>query len=750
MKEIKISKFNDITGTKQEIISLEQMIEEMINPIEEFDNKIEIIKHFKNKKDDKKVEELKKKLHHYVVMGTHNGPRGSKNFNIDSYTYILPIDIDFKDDNKFDINVVFNKLKAIPSIFFIIVSPSGKGIKALFKMKDGLYDQKFHYRICKEIIYPQIQSHIKVQLDDRQAQYTQPFNYTTSDKYYLNWDAIPYHLPIELKDKEEVKPLLDENKDKNFQYIPDSMFEHYSPAVLSACQVATNKKDYYEKYKKLYQGDGITLSSYVDFENWLMKLNFEYVANFVREDMEDEIENNTIEVTEEVENTFKQKPLPRFSNFIYDNIPKILSNLTDKFDDEESKDVILLSQLTTFSSIFPEVTIQYARNTLHTNLFTLIIGKAGIGKGIIKYAVSSLDQIKKIEDISNKMLIEKYEENKKYNRQHKREKEFEEKDETPPVLKKSVIAADTSFSSLFKQVYDNDGVGLMWASEIDEMTKNKKTDWGEYSILIRKAFQNEAYPMQRDGRDLMIQKPRVGLLATGTPNQLDNYFDNKTDGYFSRHIFYSISKKFEIMPVDDLFNEFNYDNFIADTYAIDVLDIYHYFKDKNIQIKLPDNCKLKWRDFLLQLEKSILLYDDEMSGVLVRFGTSGIKIIMILTILRAFEKAMSNPLNLSIGNGILNVNEIDVDIVIDMILNTLQKHTYAIYKSINDGEEENIIDTYTDVDLFDELNDEFSRVDVMNLVKNKMGKKERTGDIIIRKLKDKNKIKSEGKKYIKI
>jgi len=538
--------------------------------------------------------------------------------------------------------------------------------------------------------------------------------------------------------------------------IPDSVFEHYNDEILSNAQFGDEKfrREIYDRYKKSYLQGGMSkqlesFESFNDYINTKTYKNASPLLSYEVIDVNDEIENNTVEVTEvDYDETIVKKPMPRFSNFIYENLPSILKNITDKFDDPMDKDIILFSQITTLSSLFPDVSMLYAKNTINPNIQSIIIGKSGIGKGIIKQCKNSFSKIEEDEDRIEQQLLKTQEVNKQYNKQNSKKPNFTPKDETIPDYKKSILSADSSFASMYIKAKRNNGTGLLFAGELDSMTKNSGNDWGDWSVLLRAAHPNEEYRMERVGRDEKIKKVKIALLASGTPDQLPKYFPNKSDGTLARHLFYYADKPFDILPQNELFPDFDYDEYFIDTYSIDVDAMYNYYKGKEIRISMPKHLGEKYRDTLVKMKDILLLLDDKLSSTLVRLGASGMKICMLLTIMRKYDEVLNSSLNFMPTK--LEIQELELDMVIDMLMNTLVKHTHIIYNAIPDEEKPfGEVKTYNEVDLLEELNEKFTRGEMIYLVENKLGKKISTADRIIKKLKEKKLIIPDGKFYIK-
>ena len=60
-----------------------------------------------------------------------------------------------------------------------------------------------------------------------------------------------------------------------------------------------------------------------------------------------------------------------------------------------------------------------------------------------------------------------------------------------PPMRMLIIPANSSASSLLKILGDNDGIGLLFESEGDTLSQTLKSDYGNYSDVLRKALRGQ-------------------------------------------------------------------------------------------------------------------------------------------------------------------------------------------------------------------------------------------------------------------
>jgi len=195
---------------------------------------------------------------------------------------------------------------------------------------------------------------------------------------------------------------------------------------------------------------------------------------------------------------------------IYADLPPFMNSVLDLFPDQREKDIVLLSLLAVFSGTFSKIIGTYNRKQYSLNIFLALIAPAGAGKSAAQWARKLAQDIHKVYLDMGKSLF---------------------------------IPADTSFAAILTSLHRNDGKGILYASEIDTLAQNLKKEWGDISPLLRHAFEHEVYENMRRGDNipaLILDRPSMSVLLTGTPNQLPKLIPNIEDGLFSRFCLYTI------------------------------------------------------------------------------------------------------------------------------------------------------------------------------------------------------------------
>ena len=204
---------------------------------------------------------------------------------------------------------------------------------------------------------------------------------------------------------------------------------------------------------------------------------------------------------------------------VYENLPKLLQDSCNIFNDKREKDVFLTGTLAVLGGCYHNV---YAYNTVDKkgftpNLFAFIVAPPASGKGALNYSKKIAETIDR-EHVAWKIL-----------------------EKRPVAL--FIIPANISSAGLIQVLDENDGAGVIIESEIDTLANATKQEWGNYSDILRKSFENEAVSLYRKtGKELArIDNCKLSLAISGTPNQFKNVMQSVENGLFSRGCYYVFS-----------------------------------------------------------------------------------------------------------------------------------------------------------------------------------------------------------------
>ncbi|MBL7735947.1 MAG: DUF3987 domain-containing protein [Chitinophagaceae bacterium] len=232
------------------------------------------------------------------------------------------------------------------------------------------------------------------------------------------------------------------------------------------------------------------------------------------------VSNGTIPPIDETKSIMESEPedsLNYIPQSVYDNLPLILKDSCNLFNDRRERDIFLLGALSVFSGCFHNL---YAYNdvdkkSVGVNLLLFIVAPPASGKGALKFAKRMAADVKNTFEDNNRELGSKN-------------------------AAKLIIPANISSAGLIQILEKNNGAGIIIESEIDTLANANKQDWGNYSDILRNAFENESVSLYRktDKEHAEIDNLKVSLAISGTPSQFKTLINSTENGLFSRGYYY--------------------------------------------------------------------------------------------------------------------------------------------------------------------------------------------------------------------
>jgi len=429
----------------------------------------------------------------------------------------------------------------------------------------------------------------------------------------------------------------------------------------------------------------------------------------------EEIETVEDEVDEEIErNDLRNTPI--IPTKVYDDLPEFLKNLTYIFDSSRDKDLILLSLLTILGPCFKTVSTTYFRKKQFLNFYTFIGARSGLGKGIMS---SSKKILNKTEDTFYENYIKSYDE---YILLDDKEKKHIE----PPILKSLLIAGDSSKASVNEDLINNEGVGIVFENEADILTSNneggKQGGWGDFSVVLRNAFQNEDINIGRVSKKRRIKSPNISVCISGTIDQPKNMIGKKgaENGLLSRFIYYLFDMESKwISPFKD-YDLKGMKNFeLASLQLKNMID--DYISDY-WNVKLTDKQISEFDSIFSREMNDIVDYNSNSYDAIVkRHGLVAVRIMGILSCLRRYENNIFNikkreNINIMEDN-IIFVDDIDFYNSIE-IVKILIKHSELLFNNIAGTDD--VVMNYNNLktDFLDLLPKEFNLKSIDSVNKN--------------------------------
>jgi hypothetical protein len=233
----------------------------------------------------------------------------------------------------------------------------------------------------------------------------------------------------------------------------------------------------------------------------------------------------------------------RFGPKLYSKSPKILQELTALAKQSEEKEVVYFTAIILLGTLFPNRCFKYFNNLYYPTLYGYILGEAASFKGKAKLLRQALKPYQQKIDEVYKESADKRLADIAYNKANKENQR--------PVTKLADLNlffdGNTSSAAMLKAMQDSPLL-VMFETEGDTITKTWKTDWGNYSDILRKTFEHEPlYSLKKNGQEdnlmrIRIDKPKLSVLVSSTEQQMRKVLsaDETENGLMSRFLFYIV------------------------------------------------------------------------------------------------------------------------------------------------------------------------------------------------------------------
>lgn len=323
--------------------------------------------------------------------------------------------------------------------------------------------------------------------------------------------------------------------------------------------------------------------------------------------------------------------LPFFPNEVYSSLPPFLKNVVNNAISPSDRDMLLIGAISVLSSTLSMVSGVYDERIVYPNLYLFVSADAGMGKGALTLCRELVAPINAELRALSKQQMANSDEDK----------------DTP--MRTLIIPANSSASAFIKTLADNDGVGLMFETEGDTLSQTLKSDYGNYSDTLRKAYHHESVSMcRRKNREFFeVDCPKLSVVLAGTPGQVRNLIPDSENGLFSRFMFFNVKFEKGIRDVfavtDSRQSKTEMFRQLGELYKELLGKIYR--EASAYEVSIP---QLLHGHFMEQYNK---LNDEcceaicnRMQGVVRRNGLMAFRIMMILTIVRHLTDDHYNPM----------------------------------------------------------------------------------------------------------
>lgn len=375
--------------------------------------------------------------------------------------------------------------------------------------------------------------------------------------------------------------------------------------------------------------------------------------------------------------------LPAFPECVFEQLPPFLCEVVGNSISEDDRDTILIGAIVCLSVCFHNVCGVYDERIVYPNLYLFVVADAGMGKGALTLCRELVAPINRnLHELSQRMEQEYKEAMNTY---IKSKKSNGAAMPTEPPMRMLIIPANSSASSLLKILGDNDGVGLLFESEGDTLSQTLKSDYGNYSDVLRKAFHHELVSLSRrkDREYCEVSNPRVSVALAGTPEQVRRLIPDAENGLMSRFCFYIIRFKRGIRNVFATSDISQSKNTMFRILGNSYCHLHEEFVNHgSYSFSLPSALQEQFIEYLSRVnEECCDEVDNRMQGIVRRMGLIAYRIMMVLTAVRHLENVYNVQAD---SNGIIQLVCQESDYFVAMnICDTLLYHAVFIYRNLS-------------------------------------------------------------------
>lgn len=383
-------------------------------------------------------------------------------------------------------------------------------------------------------------------------------------------------------------------------------------------------------------------------------------------------------VNEETNTIFNTPQLPPE---IYSNLPEILRDSADLFQDSVEKDVFLIGAIAVLSGCLPNISGIYFDEPHTAHLYAFITAPAGSGKGKMKWSKffgQAIHDHMTEQSRNERAAFES--ELEQYNNLTKAQRQGAQRPEEPP-RKMFFIPANSSSSAFIQALSDNNFSGVLFETEADTLADTFKQEWGNFSDVLRKAFHHESTSMfrRKDNEFIEIRDPHIAIALSGTPKQVHNMMPDVENGLFSRFLFYAFEDNSDFKNPFVSHRPVNYTDFFREKATV-IFDLHNQLKNlrEPVSFQLTDEQGHQFTElFNSMLSRNKLLLGRDFDANIKRLGLITFRVAMILSALRILEEGeLPNPMICS-----------DLDFLTAMtIATTLEKHAIAVFQNLPNNE----------------------------------------------------------------
>lgn len=390
-----------------------------------------------------------------------------------------------------------------------------------------------------------------------------------------------------------------------------------------------------------------------------MRLIIKYPKNMIKNlksgnTQQDVNENDSIEST-----NLEVLELPTIDKAVYDGLPVFIKECCKFAINDRQRDIMLLSTLTILSGSLRGISGFYRGKRYYSPLYSFILANAANDKGIMSEA---------------RLL------GQKLHRTIRSKSESNFYDASSPDPKPVLyIPGSVSTVMMINHIHASLGYGIICETESDVLASSLRQKWGDFSHLLRQAFQHETVSHSTKSDEYTeIEQPKLATLLTGTPSMVKELINSAENGLFSRFLFYRINEKSKWQK--DQYGDENLDEHYANL-AEKVYEMAVHSNNYPTTFCLTKNQRVQLDKVLENLHNEIqATYGDGLTATIKRLGIICFRIAMILTeVKRCTTKC--NASTQTCSDEIFNISL--------NVVTTLSTHATSVFKTLPNNTELN-------------------------------------------------------------
>ena len=239
---------------------------------------------------------------------------------------------------------------------------------------------------------------------------------------------------------------------------------------------------------------------------------------------------------------------PYIPDSAYSGLPQFLKDCVQYASDPRERDIILLGSLNCCSALFPGVSFFYKNALYSSHFYHALVANAAAGKGVVAFILSLLDATQEYYDRQRRDQKKAFEKAQMAweaeVHQALREHRSPDSDKKPeePKAKYLKTSSTTSKSRLLEQLATNGELGChMSSTEINTLISSLAQDYGKYEDILCKTAHHEeiSQSYKIDGDPIVVPRPHLALIMSGTPEQFTGFFRSHENGLYSRFLIYT-------------------------------------------------------------------------------------------------------------------------------------------------------------------------------------------------------------------